>query len=150
MKYTKSTTSVSGAWVRASEIKSGTRAKITTETKPIESNFTDKDGKAKMQDVCKIRFEGKDEEFNVSINRATRDALIDAFGDDSIEWVGKILTATTEKMVVGGKRVTALYLVPEGYALSEDNNGYMVITKNGVSPTYPDIDSEEVANLIPF
>jgi len=32
---------------------------------------------------------------------------------------------------VSGKRVTAVYLVPEGYERVEDDNGYVVIVKKG-------------------
>ena len=57
--------------------------------------------------------------------------MIDAFGTNSINWQGKHLTVMTEKVVVGGKRVTAAYLIPEGYEMGEDANGYVVISKVG-------------------
>lgn len=145
-KYSKSV-SISGNWIKGSDVMSGTRAKILTETKPVESSFQDKEGKNKTQDVCKVKFEGKEGEFNISLNRATRDALIDAFGDDSVNWIGKVLTATTEKMVVGGKRVTALYLVPEGFVLTEDENGYMVMVRDGEKPQakpVPEVSSDDI------
>lgn len=43
---------------------------------------------------------------------------------------GHHLTAETEKIVIGGKRVTAVYLVPEGYELGEDN-GYVITRRIG-------------------
>jgi len=119
--------SVSGAWIKGKDVVSGTKAKLVSETTPVKSQFKDKDGNDKNQDVAKIRFEGKSEVFNISLNRATIEGLIDAFGEDSKVWVNKVLTAQTEKVVVGGKRVVALYLVPDGFIMEEDGDGYMHI-----------------------
>lgn len=121
MRYTKQT-GVQGAWVKNAEIKSGTVAQLVSETEPVEGQF----GK---RDVAKIRIEGDRDVKNVNVNKPSISALVDAFGEDSKGWVDKPLTLHTEKMLVGGKRVTALYLVPEGYELSEDAGGYLVITK---------------------
>lgn len=45
---------------------------------------------------------------------------------------------------MSGKRVTAVYLVPEGYERVEDDNGYVVIVKKGTqagaSEELPEID----------
>src|SRR3990167_4118054 len=113
-KYTKNV-SMGGAWAKGSEIQSGTRAKIVSETNPIPSSFLNKDGSAKTQDVCKVRFESLPEALNVSLNRATINALVDAFGEDSIKWQNKVLIVETERVRVAGKAVTALYLIPDGY-----------------------------------
>lgn len=136
MKYQKSI-SVSGGWAKASELETGTRAKIVSETTPTASQFENKDGSPKMQDVAKVRFEGKPEPLNVSLNRATVNALIDCYGDDSKDWINKYLTVHTEKMNVAGKRVVALYLIPEGYELKEDEGGYLVIVNSSKQPTEP-------------
>jgi hypothetical protein len=142
MRYTKQTT-VSGNWVKAAELKSGIRAKLVSETQPMPSSFQDKDCSPKTQDVAKIRFEGMNETYNVSINRATLNALIEAFGEDSKEWINKYLTAQTEKMIVGGKRVTALYLIPEGFELKEDDGGYMVIARKSTETKYSVVETPE-------
>src|SRR5271163_4267813 len=99
MKYTKS---AGGPWAKASEITNGSKAKIVSETVRSESAFKDKEGNPKMQDVAKVRFEGKDEPMNVNLNRATIYGLIDAFGDESQAWTGHTLTVHTEKVVVAG------------------------------------------------
>ncbi len=150
MKYIQ-TTMQSGAWVKGSEITSGTRCKLVSEAKSQPSTFLDKNGVAKNQEVAKIRFENNPEPMNISINRASINALIDAFGEDSVSWIGKMLVAETEKVRVAGKAVTALYLIPEGYEKRDDENGYAVIVKKGesnrTSPSedYPDgIDTEEI------
>jgi hypothetical protein len=120
-----------GKWVKGSEVAQGARCKLLSETKPRESQFQNKDGSPKVQDVAKVQFSGENEPMNISLNRATIDALVDAFGEDSRKWMGNVLTVHTEKVMVGGKRVTAVYLVPEGYQVSEDAGGYIQILKAG-------------------
>jgi hypothetical protein len=128
MKYSKS---AGGPWAKASELTSGSRAKLISETERKESQFKDKNGNPKMQDVAKVRFEGKDEALNVNLNRATIYALIDAFGEESKDWMGRTLTVQTEKAVVAGKRVTVMYLVPDGFEVQEDTEGYVQIVRTG-------------------
>lgn len=128
MKYQRQI-SVTGSWVKAGELKA-TKAKIISETLPQTSSFLNKDGSPKTQDVCKVKFEGDQEAVNVSLNRATVNALVDAFGEDSKDWIGKVLNVETEKMRVAGKAVVALYLIPENYKRIDDENGYATIIKN--------------------
>lgn len=127
MKYQKQV-SVTGSWAKASEL-TAKKAKIVSETNPMPSSFLNKDGSPKTQDVCKVKFEGVEEPMNVSLNRATINGLVDAFGEDSADWQNHVLTVATEKVRVAGKAVTALYLVPEGYIKTDDANGYAVIVK---------------------
>lgn len=94
MKYTKT---IGGAWAKGSDLASGTKAKIVSETVHSESQFKDKNGAPKFQDVAKVRFDGKDEAMNVNLNRATLYGLIDAFGEESKEWINKPLTVHTER-----------------------------------------------------
>jgi len=161
MQYQKNQ-SVSGNWIKGKDVVSGTRAKLVSEAIPTKSQFKDKNGNDKTQDVAKIRFENDQNVYNISLNRASLEGLIDAFGEDSKSWVNKYLTAHTEKVVVGGKRVVALYLVPEGFVLEEDSDGYMHIVNPKVQPMsapepkkgeidtieYP--DGEANPDLIPF
>jgi hypothetical protein len=135
--YTKNQT-LSGGWVKKKEIKPGTRCYITTETKPTLSNFKNDDGTRSEQDVAKVMFEGETEPLNVAINKPSINALVDAFGEDSQNWIRKPLTAHTEKTVVGGKRGIALYLVPQGYDVTEDDGGYVVVAKVGEKPPKDD------------
>lgn len=148
--YSKTST-VQGQWVKANEVVSGTKCKLTTETVPSESIW---EGKTIKNNVAKIRFQGEEGEAkNINVNKPSINALVDAFGSESKEWIGKLLTAQTEKMLVGGKRVTALYLIPEGYELKEDEGGYLVISKVGASEESKTVEyPEETINLddIPF
>lgn len=143
--------SLGGAWVKAAEVKSGSKAKIVSETISQPSTFLNKDGSPKTQDVAKLRIEGVSEPLNVSLNRATINALVDAFGEDSVGWQGHTLTIETEKVRVAGKSVTALYLVPEGYVKTDDANGYAVIAKkDAVGETVPEAQGEVNVEDIPF
>jgi hypothetical protein len=121
-----------GSWAKAADLKDGTRAKILDECTRVESQFKDDKGNVQMRDVCKVKFEGVGE-LNTNLNRATIRALVEAFGKDSKEWIGKVLKVHTERTTVAGRRVTALYLVPEGYEVGEDDEGYVAIRKNGTS-----------------
>lgn len=116
---------MSGDWAKGSNVENDSKCKLVSETNPVEGEYG-------MQDIAKIRFQGEEGEArNVRINQGTMNALIDAFGEDSAKWQGNLLTAKTEKMRVAGKAVTALFLVPEGYEIGDDENGYLVITKVG-------------------
>lgn len=151
-KYQKASTVV-GAWLKGADVVSGTKCKLVSETEPQPSQFTDpKTGQIKMQNVAKIRFEGGSDAFNISLNRATINGLVDAFGEDSVAWQGNALTAQTEKVMVSGKRVTAVYLIPNGYEMKEDDAGYVVINKVGskVEPVeIPVIQTEDTGDM-PF
>ena len=130
MKYTKNEF-IGGSWVKGSEVQSGIKCRLASDTKRVESQFKNKDGSVKYQDVAQIVFEGFKEPLNISLNRPTLNALIDAFGEESEGWKNKILTAVTEKVRVGGKAVVAVYLLPDGYEKVDDANGYAIIVKSG-------------------
>lgn len=130
MKYNKSN-AVSGEWAKGSELAGVSRAKIVSETLPQPSQFLNKNGTPKDQDVCKIRFEGKPEPLNISLNKATINGLIDAFGEESTAWIGKVLSVETEKVRVAGVARVAIYLIPEGYEKVDNEEGFAVIQKIG-------------------
>lgn len=150
MKYTVQEST--GAWVNKSSLVTGTRAKITSETKKEPSKFLNDDGTPKTQDNAKVLFEGQKESANVSLNRATLNGLVQAFGEDSVDWQGKYLTVEVEKMRVAGKAVIALYLIPDGFKKIDDEEGFAKIVPInkivGTDVNYP----EEVINpdSIPF
>ncbi len=151
-KYTKSV-SISGNWIKAKDVQNGAKAKIKSETNPVPSQFLNKDGSIKNQDVTKILIQGSVEPVNVGLNRATINGLVDAFGEDSTNWIDKVLTVHAEKVNVAGKRVTALYFVPEGYEVGEDDGGYIVVKKIGekATPVTSTPTEEEIsADDIPF
>ena len=128
MKY-QSQTTISGGWVDKSKLTNGQRAKIVSEAQPVPSSFQDAKGNAQTQDVARVQFEGQKESVNCNLNKPTVNALIQAFGEDSKDWMGHYLTVEVEKVRVAGKAVTALYLCPEGFHKADDEQGYAVVCR---------------------
>ncbi len=154
MKYSKSTV-VTGGWAKTNELKNGQRAKIVSETTAQPSSFLNKKGNPKTQDVAKVRFEGQPEAVNVSLNRATINALVDAFGEDSVTWQGHVLTCEIEKVRVAGVMRLALYLLPEGYEKTDDQNGFAVVQRKAIQQgdtpqTQTPVEQEINVDDIPF
>lgn len=141
--------SIGGKWVKATDIAPGTKAKLVSETVNQPSSFTKPDGTIRTQDVAKISIQGNPEPMNISINRASINALVEAFGEDSKSWIGKVLTLDTEKQKVAGKTVLSLYLVPEGYEKTDDENGYTVVVAKDFleSMNPPPAAPEEVSDI---
>ena len=127
-KYTPNQ-NLSGDWVKKAELKSGQTCKIVNETTPKQSSFKDKNDNPIMQDVAKVHFDGQKEPVNCNLNKPTINALIDAFGEESTDWIDKELTVETENVRISGKSSIALYLVPDGYHKIDDEGGYAVIVK---------------------
>lgn len=153
--YTK-TSKVIGGWFKGADFygKDGLKAKIITEVEPVPSQFKNEDGTQKIQDVGKVQFEGIPEPLNMNINAVSRDALVEAFGNDSTNWVKKLLFLEVEKTLIGGKRAYVPYLIPDGYERVEDEMGYMHITKKGkkveAAPEEINLDNEPNQEEPPF
>ena len=81
-----------------------------------------------------VQFPGYDEPLKISLNRATINALVDAYGTDSKEWQGHTLGVEIDKLP--GKKFP-LYLIPDGYKRIEDENGYSVIVKKDDTEDIP-------------
>ena len=127
-----------GAWIKKDTLKNGDQIRLVSEAEMMEST------QGGQQLVAKCRLKGSSEAVNVAINNASRNALIDAFGDDSKNWINQTLTVETEKVLIAGKRGTALYLIPAGFAVTTDAEGYVVISgpKTG-TPVVAGADTSE-------
>jgi hypothetical protein len=139
---------IAGKWADKAELfeKRITKAKIVSETNPESSSFKNEDGTPQMQDVCKVQFPGYPEALKVALNRATINALVDAFDRSSKNWQGHVLGLEIDKLP--GKKFP-LYLIPEGYKRIEDENGYPVIVKKSAAKEeLPTVNLEE--EEIPF
>lgn len=55
----------------------------------------------------------------VAFNQKSINVLVDEFGDDSANWVGKELKVLLNKTVIGGKKVAVAYFVTENCGLDE-------------------------------
>jgi len=148
-KYSKQNF-VGGEWIKKGEVVSGIKAKLVSETEPQPSNFKNQKGEVQMQDVTKIRLEGGTDALNIALNRATIYGLVDAFGEDSKDWIGKPLTVITERSTFGGKRGFSIYLLAEGYEMKEDENGYLIIVNPNKESVQVVRDDEINTEDIPF
>ena len=133
MKYQKRSV-MRGTWMKGSILEIGDKVNIISETKPITGRFRDENGDRKMQDVCKITVNDNEEEFLFSLNPQTVEGLIDAYGDDSRDWMNQELVVHKEKTTVAGKRVWVVYLLPDGYEVTEDSEQYLHVTAKGKQP----------------
>jgi hypothetical protein len=122
MKVNKSS-SVQGSWVDKKLLQIGDVMKIVSEASEQPAPQGER-----MQLVAKVLIRGKSKEpENIAINAPTKNALIDAFGDDTSDWVGKIVTVHVELGIFSGKRGIALYLIPAGMIMKESDDGYIYI-----------------------
>jgi hypothetical protein len=112
MKYTKSM-GTSGAWVKASEVTSGIKAKLVTETLPSESVW---EGKTIKNNVAKIRFQGDEGEAkNVNVNKPSINGLIDAFGEEAKSKHSQRLTRMDNLLPQIKKKVVDLDMEVESF-----------------------------------
>jgi len=139
MEFNKSTGG--GAWLDKSTLQDGQKLKIVSEAVEIEGQ----EGR-KAQIVAKVLVAGGTESSNVSINNPSKNALIDAYGKDSVNWVDHELSIKVENIRIAGKSAIALYLIPEGYRARDDDSGFLVIEK-GKGSTDPEngTNSEDIA-----
>jgi len=127
MEYTKS---IGGAWLDADTVKDGTRAKIINECEKQLSSFKDpKTGEPKVQNVAKVQLEGEPAPVNMRFNWTTIYGLIDAFGKESRSWIGQPLTVKTVEAMVGDTIRTIVYLIPEGFELTKNEEKKLEIRR---------------------
>lgn len=148
MAIATKSSAVGGKWIDKKTLKTGDIAKIKTEATEQPSQ------QGGMQWVCKLHVKGQMEPANFAINKPSKNALIDAFGEDTNNWIDKTLTITVEKTIISGKRGIGAYLIPEGFEMGEDPGGYIVISKKGeklAAPVTNDYSQEEIdVEDIPF
>ena len=72
--------------------------KILTEPKLSEGNF----GEQLVCEVYAVRKDGSKERVKWTINDRTRTVLIDSFGKETSEWIGKELNITTDNKAILG------------------------------------------------
>lgn len=121
-----------GNFVKGKQLTDGTSVSIATETKMELSAFLNPSGQKKEQAICKLNFvgtDGKEYSENFRLNTQTLEGLVDAFGEESLDWIGKPLTVKLDTVSIGGKRQTAAYLLAEGYELTTDDNDFVVIRR---------------------
>lgn len=128
MEYSKS---IGGAWLDTKTLAKGSKVKIINETVKQDSQFKDKEGNAKVENVAKVQIEGEANPVNMRLNWTTIYGLIDAFGKESKSWIGQPLTAEKVRALVGDTMRDIIYLVPEGFELGENEESKLVIKRVG-------------------
>lgn len=130
MEYNKS---LGGAWLDTSKVVTGSKVKILNETTKRESAFKDKEGNPKTENVAKVQVQGESDSVNMRLNWTTIFGLIDAFGNDSKEWIGRTLTLSKIRALVGDTMRDIVYLIPEGFELGENAESKLEIRKMSVA-----------------
>lgn len=81
------------------------------------------------QDNFKIKT--RNGEKKIAMNQKTKNVLIDEFGDETENWIGKEVHVILEKDVIAGKKAIIPYLVTAGWSLDE----YGELVKEGSQET---------------
>lgn len=111
---------VDGKWAKVgTDIKDGDRLQIKDAGTVSPSGFKNTDGSVKEQYVFKL-MTGKKEEFNVALNRTSRNTLGRGFGSETEAWIGKVVTCFVVKQMIDSSLKNVLYLAPDGWIMSED------------------------------
>lgn len=121
MKYTKKV-SVGQFLKKGTDIKDSDIIEIANEGKEIQGEFG-------TQNVFLVKLKDG-QEGNVSFNWTSINGLIDAFGEDSVNWVGKKVKAHKIKQNVAGKFVDVWYFSHPDAELTE--SGFVMKDKNDI------------------
>ena len=120
MKYTKKV-SVGAFAEKGKDIKDGDIVTIASEGKQIEGKFG-------MQDVFLLKLTNGEEK-NFSLNQTSINNIIDAFGEDSVSWIGKQAKVWAILSNVQGKMIKVYYLSHPDAEISEE--GDFILHKTG-------------------
>ena len=104
----------SGKWIKPG-VDLGDQATVTILNEGIVQ-----DGEYGPQTVFDVRTI-KNAEFIISFNQSSLNNLIDAFGDDTKEWIGKVVKAWVVKQMIGGNMKNVAYFAPPDWTM--DDNG---------------------------
>lgn len=143
MKIQKKT-SVEGEWAKAGkQIKDGDRIKIVDAGNIIEGDF----GPRKVFKVMTM----KREELLLSFNQTSLNNLVEGFGEETEEWVGKVVSVFVIKQMVGDGLKNVIYLAPEGWEMDENGKFGNPEPEAPKSAAKYDIDeADDMADSMPF
>lgn len=114
MQY-KKTVSVGAFAKKGVDIKNNDIVTIANEGKQVEGQFG-------LQNLFLVKLTNGEEK-NISVNQTSLNGLIDAYGDDSMSWIGKEVKVWLIKQNVAGKFVDVLYVSHPQYDLGD--NGFV-------------------------
>lgn len=125
MKYQRKV-SIGNFAKKGEDIKQDDIVKIASEGQVVEGNFGE-------QNVFLIKL-AKGEEKNVSLNQTSINNLIDAYGEDSKNWIGKDAKVWLIRGMVSGKMREMLYLAhPKAFFNDEGLFELEELTSDGSS-----------------
>lgn len=130
--YTKKV-SVGSFIKKGEDIKDGDIVKIANEGKQVEGNFG-------MQDLFLVKTK-EGVEGNVSFNQTTLNGLIDAYGEDSVQWIGKPVKVWKIKMSVAGKFTDVWFFSHPHAEMTEA--GFVLSLKKQIEEEIPTIEDEK-------
>lgn len=96
---------------KETDFKEGSLLEIANEGKEVPGNYG-------MQNIFLVK--AGDKEGNVAFNQTTINGLIDAFGPDSVKWIGKQVKAVKVKANVAGRFIDVWYFSHPDAELTED------------------------------
>lgn len=76
----------------------------------------------------------------LALNQVSQNNLIEAFGEDTKNWIGKEVKVWTIRAMVSGKMQTVIYLSHPGWDMDEEGN----FSANGTKVEKDDDDMEEI------
>lgn len=118
----------SGAWLKINDELDGKKLKFVTECQQVLSDkFKNPDGTPQTGNLVKVRVQGAEESVNMRPNWTSIGALRDAFGVDSKNWIGQILTVKVKDATTG----QSAYLIPDGFELFRNEEKRWAIRKVG-------------------
>lgn len=141
MKYQKKV-SVGQFLKKGIDFKENDILEIANEGKQIEGQFG-------IQDIFLVKLkDGR--EGNVNFNQTTINGLVDAYGENSISWVGKKVKVWKIKMSVAGKFQDVWFFAHPDAEMSD--SGFVLPGKKGATDEIPVINEDEDIDVkdIPF
>ena len=118
---------------KGEDYKDGDIVEIANEGKPVEGKFG-------TQDVFMIKL-SNGIEGNVNFNQTSINCLIDGYGEDSINWIGKKVKVLSILSNVQGKMVKVYYFLHLDAELNEKTGQFII---KGQSQEIPIIEEDEV------
>jgi len=86
----------------------------------LDEGQVDESGVYGKKVVFKVKVPRQTEELNLSMNQSSINNLVEAYGEETSDWVGKRAKAYLVKQMVGDGMKTVMYFVGSGFALDED------------------------------
>lgn len=106
-----------GNYLKTADTKQGDVIKFLNEGVWAEnSKYTYPDGNPRMDFIMRVEHGGAEKKFRV--NKTNRDLLVEAWGNDTADWINKTAKVELIKSMIAGKLQNMIVLHPEGMTKS--------------------------------